>query len=102
MTTLTATVRNGRLEFRSSIDLPDGTEVEVWLLSPGEVHCVPHDEQPMTPEEIAGTLAAMEKVEPFEMTDEEHVACEAERQARKKWEKAHFEERAEKLRRMWE
>ena len=56
----------------------------------------------MTPDEIARTLAAMDKVEPFDMTDQERSAIEADRQARKEWEKAHFDELAEKLRRMWE
>jgi hypothetical protein len=37
----------------------------------------------MTPDEIARTLAAMEKVEPFVLTDEERAAIEAGRQARK-------------------
>jgi hypothetical protein len=59
-------------------------------------------EGPMTPEEIARTLAAMAKIEPFEMTEQERAALQAVRQARKEWEKAHFDERAEKLRRSWE
>ncbi len=52
--------------------------------------------------EVARTLAAMAKIEPFEWTEEERAAHEADRQARKAWEKAHFDERADKLRRMWE
>jgi hypothetical protein len=32
---------------------------------------------PMTPSEIAETLAAMEKVEPFDMTDEERGSADA-------------------------
>jgi acyl-CoA reductase-like NAD-dependent aldehyde dehydrogenase len=44
----------------------------------------------------------MEKIEPFEMTDAERAAIEADRQARKEWEKAHFDERGDKLRRIWE
>ena len=56
----------------------------------------------MTPEEIARTLAAMERIEPLEMSGEERAALEVDRQARKEWEKAHFEAHAEKLRAMWE
>ena len=56
----------------------------------------------MTLDEIARTLDAMDKIEPCEMTEAERAAIEAERQARKKWEKAHFNEHAERLRRMWE
>jgi hypothetical protein len=56
----------------------------------------------MTAEEIADTLAAMDKIEPFEMTAEERAALEADRQAQKDWEKAQFSKRADKLRRVWE
>lgn len=51
---------------------------------------------------IAATLAAMDRIEPLEMTDAEHAAWEAERQARKQREKAAFAEHAEVLRRMWQ
>jgi hypothetical protein len=54
----------------------------------------------MTPEEIAQTLAAMEKIEPFEMSEQERSALEADRQARKEWEKAHFDEHADRLQRI--
>jgi acyl-CoA reductase-like NAD-dependent aldehyde dehydrogenase len=101
MTALTAIVRNGRLELPGPIDLPDGTEVEVRLPeSAGTASGA--EEGPMTPEEIARPQEAMDKIEPWEMTEEERAALEADRKARKEWEKAHFEERAEKLRRCWE
>jgi hypothetical protein len=53
-------------------------------------------------EAVARVLAAMDAVEPFTLTDEERAAIEADRQARKEWEKAHFNEHADKLWRMWE
>jgi hypothetical protein len=99
MTTMTAIVRNGQLELPRPIDLPDGTEVEIRL--PETEHSSGEEGQ-MTPEEIARTLAAMDKIEPLEMSDEERAALTADRQARKEWEKAHFDERAEKVRRGWE
>ncbi len=101
MTPVTAIVRNGRLELPRPIDLPDGTAIQIWLPEPGETDAVAADE-PMTADEIARTLAAMERIEPFEMTGEERAALEADRRARKEWEKAHFDERAEKVRRAWE
>jgi len=99
---MTATVRAGRLELPQPIDLPDGTEIEIRL--PEQMASDPSqdDDAPMTPDEIARTLAAMEKVEPLEMSDEERAALEADRLARKEGEKAHFEEHAEKLQRIWE
>ena len=80
-------------------DLPDETEVEivpVGFTDPA------HDEGPMSPDEIARTLAAMNEVEPFDMTAEEETAIEADRQARKEWEKAQFDEHGDRLRSMWE
>jgi hypothetical protein len=101
MTTMTATVRDGRLELPLPIDLPDGTEIEIRLPE-RTASAADQDDVPMTPEEIARTLAAMEKVEPLERSDEELAALEANRQARKEWEKARFEVHAEKLERIWE
>ena len=46
------------------------------------------EDGPMTPEEIARVLAAMERIEPFVWTEEERPAWAADRLARKEWEKA--------------
>ena len=56
----------------------------------------------MTPEEIARALAALDTIEPFDLSDAERAALEADRQARREWEKAQFDEHAAKLRRIWE
>src|SRR5262245_30731659 len=98
MSTLRVIIRNGQVLVIGPTDLPDGTEVEILpvglsvLDDPGQV----------TPDEIARTLAAMEKIEPFEMTEAERAAIEADRQARKEWDKSHFDEHGERLRRIWE
>ena len=102
MATVTAIVRNGRLDLPRSINLPDGTEIEIWLPEQPGLEACQEVEGPMTPDEIARTLAVMDKVEPLEMSDEERTALEADRQARKAWEKAHFDARAEKIQRIWE
>jgi hypothetical protein len=95
MISIQATIKDRRLEVNVPDDWPDGTQVEIHPLGQS-------DDLPMTAEEIARTLAAMDQVEPLEMTDTEWAAWQAERQARKEWEKAHFAEHAEKLRRLWE
>jgi hypothetical protein len=56
----------------------------------------------MSPEEIQQVLAAMDQMEPLQMTDAELAAWEADRRARREAEKARFFEHAEKLRGMWE
>lgn len=95
MTTITATVRGGRLEVAEPIDLPDGTELQIPL--PGAA-----DDGPMSPDEIARVVAAMGRMVSFDLTDAERAAWEAERQARKEREKAAFVAEGEKLRRMWD
>lgn len=98
---LTGVVRNGRIEVAGPIDLPDGTPVTITEVAVGE-YVGGSGDGPMTPDEIARVLAAMAKIQPLEMTPEEEADREAENQTRKEWEKAHFADRAEKLRGMWE
>jgi len=78
-------------------DWPDGTEVEIHPLPQSEA-----DDDAMSPEEIAKTLAAMAQVEPFDLSDVERAAWEADRLARKEREKAEFAGHIETLRRTWE
>jgi predicted DNA-binding antitoxin AbrB/MazE fold protein len=99
MATITAIIRNGRLELPQPLNLPDGTEVKIQL---PETTDSGTEDQPMTAEEMARTLAAMDKIEPFDMTDGERDALEADRQARKVWEKSQFAEHGDKLRGAWE
>lgn len=85
MNAITAIVRNGRFETHERVNLPDGTEVRLWIESP----TAETEELPPTPEEIARTLAAMEKVEPFIQTGEESGAEVIRQQADKAWERSH-------------
>lgn len=96
MIALRGRIKNGQVVLDQPADLPDDTEV---IVTTGHVA---DDDSPMPSEEIVRVLAAMDAIEPFEMTDNERAAIDDDRQARKEWEKAHFEERAEKLRRSWE
>jgi hypothetical protein len=99
VTTFKGIIHGGQVILPQPTDLPDGTEVEIVPVGQAEAW---NDDGPMTPEEIARILALMEKVEPFEMTDEERAMIEADRQERKEWEKARFQEHADRLRRIWE
>jgi hypothetical protein len=94
-------VRNGRVEVDEPIDLPEGTELRISLAN-GAEDTDRGENGPVTSEEIARVLSAMEKIVPFDRTPEEEARLAADRLARKEWEKAHFNEHAEKLRRMWE
>jgi hypothetical protein len=98
MTTIRAVVRGGRLEVDEPLDLPDGTVLQIPVPTDAERTA----DGPMTADEIRQVLAAMDRMQPLQMTEAELAAWEADRQAHKEREKAHFLERAEKLQRMWE
>jgi len=98
MTTLKATIKGGRLELDVPPEWPDGTEVEIHPIPCGDTGGT----RVMSPEEIAKILAAMDQIEPFDMTEAERAAWEADRQARKQHDKAQFAQHAEELRRDWE
>jgi hypothetical protein len=98
MTTLRTIVQGRRVEVDAPADWPDGAEVEIHPVAEGSNGAG----APMSPEEIARTLAAMEQIPPFELSEAERMAWEAEHQARKERDKAQFAERADKLRRAWE
>ena len=98
MTRIKGTVKGGRLEVNVPVEWPDGTEVEIHPLE-AQTGAEP---EVAAAAEIAGMLAAMDRTEPFEMSDAEQAAWEAERRADKDREKLEFAERAERLPRMWD
>jgi len=97
MIKIKATIQGRRLELNAPADWPDGTEVEIQPLQQNPV-----DRDEMSPAEIAEFLAAMDQMEPVEMTDAEWAKWEAARNARKDEQKARFVQRADELRRLSE
>jgi hypothetical protein len=71
------TIRNGQVIVEEPINLPDGSEVTITGHTHGRFIGEEDNDRPPTPEEIAAMLAAMDKVEPFDMTDEERAEAEA-------------------------
>lgn len=94
------TIQNGKVVSAEPIDLPDGTAVRIT--APDNAQSEEDDGWDNSPEGIAAWLKRVESLEPLVFTEEEKKAWEAERLARKEWEKAHFDDEAAKLRRMWE
>lgn len=70
-------IRNGRVEVAEPINLPDGSEVTITGHAYGKFPGLSDNDRPMTPSEIAETLAAMDKVVPFDMSDEERAGADA-------------------------
>jgi hypothetical protein len=64
VTTVRTVIHDRRIEVPAPEDLPDGTEV---ILTIGTD--VADDDGPMSPEEIARVLAAMEQMQPLEIPD---------------------------------
>jgi len=92
-----ATISGRRLELDVPADWPDGLQVEINPRAVGEA-----GNDAMSSDEIARTLAAMDRVEPLDMTDAEQAEWDAARKARQDREKSLFAEHAEELRRGWE
>lgn len=92
----TGIVLNGRVELQQPLAWPEGTEV---IVMPSVNRSIESDP---TSEEIAQTLAAMENILPFDMSDEELANWEAERRRQREFEKANFESRGEAIGRNWE
>ena len=69
MSTIKATVINGRLDLTVPEDWPDGTEVEIHPVGKEADDTA----DGLTPAEIARTLAAMDLIEPFDMSEEERA-----------------------------
>jgi hypothetical protein len=99
MSTMSATVRNGRIEPDEQWDLPEGTKLVITTLDQAQEL---ETDEPNSPEEIARLLAAADQILPFDYSPEEEARIEEARKSRKEWELAHFHERAEKLRRICE
>lgn len=99
MDTIRGVVRNGRIETDDPLDLPEGTELLIPV--PGR-STDDEDDWDNSPEDIAAWLAWADSLEPLIFTDAERAAWEADEQARKEWEKSHFESYAKELRRVCE
>lgn len=98
MTMIRGTVKDGRLEASVPSDWPDGTEVEIHPLE--SVRGT--DADAVSAAEIAHTLAAMDRIEPFAKSDAEEAAWDAEQRADREREKSQFREHSDRLRRMWD
>ena len=70
-------IRNGQVVVEEPINLPDGSEVTITGHAHGKFFGEEDNDRPPTPEEIAAALAAMDEVEPFDMTDAERAEAEA-------------------------
>ena len=103
MNVIQGVVKNGQIAPDVPADWPEGTRVAV---APVEATSAPNgaseDDWDPSPAGIARRLALMDQMEPLLLTPEERAEWEAARRAQQEFEKASFDQRAERVRRMWE
>ena len=70
-------VQNGQVIVEEPINLPDGSKVTITAQPQENFAGVADNERPMTPDEIVRTLAAMDRIEPFDISPEEEAKAAA-------------------------
>jgi hypothetical protein len=110
MNSIKGVYKNGQIIPNEPADWPDGTEVRIEPITApagaprpdqGDIGMT-EEEQGDDPESIARWLAEFDAIPPLQMTPEEAAEWRAARKAQRELEIATFNERAEKLRGMWE
>jgi len=94
-------IHDGKIEIDDPIDLPNGSEVTVHVATRNDEDEL-EDGWDNSPEGIAAWFHWYDSLQPLIFTEQEREAWEADRQSHREWELAHFDERAEKLQRMWQ
>lgn len=97
-----AVVHDRQIVVPVSDDVPDGTKVEIRITTDQGNTSMDESDWDDSPEGIEAWIQAVRQLEPLIFTEEEKAVIEADRQARKQWEKDHFFERADRLARQWE
>jgi hypothetical protein len=100
MREIEATVRDGRVVTETPLNLPDGTKVKIIDLEGTSGDGV--DIWENSPEGLKAWHAWFDSLEPVVFTPEEESELAKFREERRAWELAHFDERIDKLKKMWE
>ena len=102
MTIIRTVVHHRRIEIPAPDDMADGTEVVVELTPATETTGIDESDWDDSPEGIDAWIQRYNSLEPLIFTDQELADMEADRLARKLWEKEHFIEYSDKLAKQWE
>lgn len=102
MNALTGTVKNGLIVLDEPGDLPDGSRVVVQALETLETFGVSEADWRDSPEAIADWIGWYDSLEPIELTAAAEAELEALRGRQKELGKSGFDERSERLRRIWQ
>jgi len=102
MRTIQAIWKNGQIVPTQSVDWPEGTTLTV---EPIEAELAAEPEGDLLgddPVSIARWLAWFDSLEPLQFSSDEENALQIARQERRDWEKSRFNERAERLKGIFE
>ena len=102
MKTIHAVWKNGQIISTQPVDWPEGTALAVEPIEESLVTDPQGDLLGDDPASIARWLAWFDSLEPLSFTPEEEAAWEAARWERRDWEKSRFDERAERLKGIFE
>jgi hypothetical protein len=97
-----ATYKNRQVVLDELADWPDGCRLLAKPAPEGESLGIREEDWLDTSDALEDWLRWYDLLEPLESSPEEEAAWQAGRRAQKDFEKVTFEERTEKLRRMWE
>ena len=96
MREIEATIRDGQVVTEVPLNLPDGTIVKIQTPEEGV------DIWENSPEGLKAWHAWFDSIEPVVFTPEEEAELAKYRAEQREWELAHFDERMDKLKKMWE
>lgn len=102
MTAITVIVKNRQVVVEVPADWPEGCEVVIEPVPTETAVGMREEDWPATPEGVAALLQRWDEREPLEMTPGEEAEWQAARRAQKEFEKATFDQRAERVRRTWQ
>ena len=102
MKSIHAIWKNGQIVPTQPVDWPDGTALAVEPIAEPLETDSPGDLLGDDPQSIARWLAWLASLEPLSFSPEEEAALQSARQQRRDWEKARFDERAERLKGLFE
>src|SRR5437763_389721 len=102
MSAIQGTYKNGQIILDTPADWPEGFRVIVEPAPQDNDFGMTEDEQSHDPEAVACWIAEFDAIPPLQMTPAEEAEWQAARKAQREYDLSKFEERAKRLKRLFE
>ena len=102
MSLITGTVKNGLVVLDEPTGLPDGSRVVVQPVETAETFGISESDWQDTPEAVTDWLMWYESLEPLKLSVDDEESLNAFRQCQKEESKLAFDDRADRLRKIWQ